>query len=230
MLFYAADAPTAADWLEAIATAVGAVFSILAFLIAFFVLRRDHRTRGEDKVEAEAAQARMIYAEADTALGSRSEGWTGAHIVVHNNSKGRVTLVRVRVGTATFLQASLETPMSSIPGDQSDGRELLFNAPVAWPWKTEEVSRIDLMRQTSIVVKFADSEGRPWSRIGRQDPVAGRIQLHLPNAWWMLAEYVRLLPAIRRIGRFFQQGPSKLSNWLEQRLAERHKDDFYDPA
>lgn len=121
--------------------------------------------------------------------------------------------------------------MSPVPGNISDPVEVLFPKPFAWPFRDRQpTAPADLARLATLTVVFRDSEGHGWRREGHKEPVPTQIRVQQASSWWLLAEYVRLLPMLRRIGRFFSPGPGHLRRWLEPRLAKRIDDDFFDPA
>lgn len=230
MLYLAVDVPSWADKLEAWASLFAAIFSAAAFIIALYVLRREQRTRHDDKVEAEAAQARMVYAGATDPLGGPDEGWTGVRVVAHNNSKTRITRVWIEAEPRGMGICGYRLQVSDMPGDVSDGREIMFDQKVPWPFGDGSWTPAELMRRAVVWVYFVDSEGRGWRREDRKDPMPARIRATLPGAWRMLAEYVGLLPMLRRIGHFFSPGPRQLREWLWPRIAKRYEDDYRDPA
>lgn len=165
----AADAPNWTDKLEAWSTFGGAVFTAIAVIVAFLVWRHDHRVRREDKLEANAAQARLVLGSITSVVGSSEDGLQSVNYQVANNSAATIfdLTVTIHYGQSFFdtvdeyignAEPGTVVPKTLELGEQGVGQ---------WPYggSHREVRPSALAPSPlGISVTFTDSAGLRWGR------------------------------------------------------------------
>ncbi|WP_213011918.1 hypothetical protein [Paractinoplanes toevensis] len=223
MLVYAADGPNAADWLEAWSTLGAAIFSAAAILIAFMVWRHDQRLRREDKLDAEAAQARLVLVSVTAAIGSPDDGWQGVHVLISNNSQTMISAVRVLAMPGLPIGFTAEVTMSPIPGNITDGKEVLFQEKHRWPFRGAEPRPEQVAKRTSTLLLFTDGAGLRWTRENDGEPKRRHVGTRAESSLsWLIADYMRLIPFLTIVRRLPLRLRTSLAHWLETRLRRRY--------
>jgi hypothetical protein len=230
VLLYAADAPSPAAWLEAWATLAGAFLSAAALIVALLVLRRDQRLRREDKVESEAAQARLVFPAVTGAIGDQERGWLGVSVTVHNNSELKISALRVGAEGRFIKTSSTLRYLGEIPGDVTASADILFDASVEWPFGDAKAKQLSLEGATSMTISFIDASGLRWQRRNRREPTRGILKLSMPSLSTQLAEYLWVLPVLRWIKDRVGTARRRLVDRLDTALMRRERKQFHKKA
>lgn len=220
MLFYAADAPTDAAWLEAWATLAGAVLSAAAVLVAVFLVRQEQKHRREDRQDAESAQARLVQAKCLGIAGDPESGWTGVHYRVVNHSSSEVSDVEIQV----YQTFTLDSAMERIE-DLADRHAGLvrFERAAAWPFQSAEPTIAELGSRLLIRVVFTDSEGRRWRRIEGSEPQRHRKVERPHDLRFALAVYLNVYTNKGRLKRLYDSSKRRVVLALLGRIEKRRQ-------
>jgi hypothetical protein len=218
---YAADAPSAADWLEAWATVGGAVLSGVAVLVAILVVRRDQRLRRLDKLDAEAAQARMVFVAPERAIGSADEGWVGAHLKITNNSDRSVSELLVSAHPTRQPEVDGTAYLASLPPHTTHPCEIRFEESVPWAFSGPDPGSTQVRQILDSQMVYRDSTGTPWYRENLGEPEISRIRVRLPGTTRTIAEFIYLLPLLRSVNQFRRRCNHAVMSRIEARLAQR---------
>lgn len=187
-----------AQWLAAVSTAVGAVFTIAAVGLAYFGLRGELRRAREERADLqrerhdrEASQARLVLIRTRIAL-PPGRNWafgSGTHergdvtVLLDNQSSAPVLeaqLVRVVLQTNSRLSTCPSEPCQSWafepdfdPGDDPVvGAAGLQWAVVVYDDEQQRDRHvIDAGDRFLATVEFTDAAGLRWSRTGTEQPV-----------------------------------------------------------
>jgi hypothetical protein len=200
MLIHAAtaEAPSWTDKLEAWSTFGAAIFTATAVVVAFLVWRHDQRLRREDKQDADAAQARLVFVTMIEALGSKEEGWLGVKVAIRNNSPGAISSVRLKAEAAA--STTLIRPIRAIGAGEAPQHELMFTKPRPWPFVRVRPGSEKFRRRVRCRLSFHDSAGLSWTRWDRDEPFRGSSKVSTQlRVLPLLADYLRLMEPIEWI-------------------------------
>jgi hypothetical protein len=227
MLLLAAEGATGADWLEAWATMAAAVLSAAALLTAVLVVRRDQRMRHEDKLDADAAQARLVTLKVTDFVGDVDVGWSGVVYELRNNSPGDITNIEVRAKTKDLSRETNPEILQRLgPSEMREGVVSWPQDNIAWPFPRGV--QLPAEGVTSMMVEFNDSVGRWWLRVANREP----LRMHttedvldsLPGSLsGLLYQYLKLNRLVGIVTDPFPQLRAKLQDALTRRL------DLHDP-
>jgi hypothetical protein len=151
----------------------GAVGSIAAAVVAVGIAIRDGRQREADRVDQQAAQARLLIVETEMTL-------AGAKIRITNRSMAPVFAVDIASVHVT------PTPMRARFLDTHSWPRVDPDAVVAaevtlWDAERDRLAQVDELEVVSADVAFVDVNGLRWQRWGNTPPrYAGAITKRMP--------------------------------------------------
>jgi hypothetical protein len=137
------------DWLSAFADVFSAVGTVGAFLLGFFLLRREHRREADRAEDERRAQAERISAWVE--LTWKADGSRELDFHIHNASAMPIYEVELPLPARGG-----EEPGSEFVGLAPPGRTVQRSAPAEWLRSYVEPEPVQ--------IEFLDSAGRRWSR------------------------------------------------------------------
>jgi hypothetical protein len=182
------------DLLTAWSTFGGAVGSILAVVVAYLLLRREIRSRFEEKRDAEAAAARLVTAEICGGEPDASGKVGLFSVVVRNFGDAPVLDLELNARLTTGETASMLT-RSLDPRSEWIARWQLATAISEMPDHF-----YDVHFTTEII--FTDSRGLRWTRRNRDQPQRWVERPWIPRRfrvkWWLTYRRQELGGLLRR--------------------------------
>ncbi|MEU4243108.1 hypothetical protein [Actinoplanes sp. NPDC026619] len=222
MLLFAADAPTWTDKLEAWATVAAALFSAAALFVALWVLRREQRTRHEDKLDADAAQARLVFGKVIDLDRESEIGWGGVTFVIVNNSSAAIMDVSVTAHRKNHLVDGGSIRLETVRAHDSSRESIRLRKPVLRA-DFNRAQASQLARQIEIVVTFVDSAGRMWTRVDRREPFRRRRATREPGLPQMLIAFFYVDRPFVWAATRIRDRQARLAVGLQGRLLDRDR-------
>ncbi|MEU8184015.1 hypothetical protein AB0B85_32185 [Micromonospora sp. NPDC049044] len=160
----AAEAPKVTDWMQAWGSIAGLVMSTFAVIFTGLLFRHEIRVRRDEKADSEAAQARLIVGR-PVALGHGNAGlpgFTRADCLISNYSGAPIFNVRLRLlhnGSVLSVKDGIFSVLTEETDWHADLRKLI------------PVSTSEPMADWVVEIRFTDSSGHLWCRVGMDLPV-----------------------------------------------------------
>ena len=222
MLRYAADAPSAADWLEAWATLAGALLSAAAVLVAVLVLRRELNNRREDKDDIDAAQARLVIARI-TRAETDIEGNAAVAVEVANNSLTSIFELNVAIDMSPVGGGWFRMPAGDLGTSETYNQVLNFERQLdpMQPLMSFETLTGRRIFAVKVSIQFVDCAGLRWERVEQMQPIRVRDDVQQRALTSLVADYLYLTYLPRQIGRACRRGRQTVISGLSRRLIAR---------
>ncbi|WP_157437119.1 hypothetical protein [Actinoplanes subtropicus] len=158
---FAAEAPKVTDWMQGLGTVGALLVSLIALWFTALLYLHEVRIRREEKADADAAQARLIFGRV-VEFRAPAEMLSSVRYEVANHSSAPIFQLSAEVATP-----SRDTVRGGTEHDGLVGHpvlDLVADQPVP-------VGGGTTIQDLALTIDFTDAAGLRWRRTGRDAPV-----------------------------------------------------------